>query len=151
MSKNSKVILLEPVGKLGTTGNIIEVRPGYARNFLVPRGLVAYATPANLKNLEMQLRAKVKRLEAIKTDAEKLAGQFAEIVVELKVKAGEGKIYGAVTNQMVADAVEQQTGLAIDKRKIEMGKAIKDLGEYGVVYKPHPEVPIPLKLNVTAL
>ncbi len=70
--------------------------------------------------------------------------------MELKAKAGEGKIYGAITSQMVADAVEQQTGLAIDKRKIEMGKAIKDLGEYGVVYKPHPEVPIPLKLNVTA-
>lgn len=151
MSKNAKVILLEPIATLGTTGNVVEVRPGYARNYLVPRGVAAYATPATLKNLEAQLRAKVKRLEAIKTDAEKLAGQFSELVVELKVKAGEGKIYGAVTSQMVADAVEQQTGLAIDKRKIEMGKAIKDLGEYGVVYKPHPEVPIPMKLNVTAL
>jgi large subunit ribosomal protein L9 len=150
MAKNSKVILLEPVLKLGATGNIVEVKPGFARNYLVPRGLAAYATPANLKNLEAQLKAKVKRLEAIKADAEKLAGQFAELVVELKAKAGEGKIYGAITSQMVADAVEQQTGLAIDKRKIEMGKAIKDLGEYGVVYKPHPEVPIPLKLNVTA-
>ncbi|MFN3265974.1 MAG: 50S ribosomal protein L9 [Deinococcales bacterium] len=150
MAKNSKVILLEPVVKLGATGSIVEVKPGFARNYLVPRGLAAYATPANLKNLEAQLKAKVKRLEAIKSDAEKLAGQFAELVVELKAKAGEGKIYGAITSQMVADAVEQQTGLAIDKRKIEMGKAIKDLGEYGVVYKPHPEVPIPLKLNVTA-
>jgi large subunit ribosomal protein L9 len=148
--KNAKVILLEPVVPLGTTGAIVEVKAGYARNFLVPRGVAAYATAANLKNLEAQLRAKVKRLEAQKSDAEKLAGQFAELMVELKAKAGEGKIYGTVTAQMVADAVEQQTGLAIDRRKIEMGKAIKELGEYNVVYKPHPEVPIPLKLNVTA-
>jgi large subunit ribosomal protein L9 len=148
--KNTKVILLEPVVSLGTTGAIVEVKPGYARNYLVPRGIAAYATPANLKNLEAQLRAKVKRLEALKTDAEKLAGQFAELMVEVKAKAGEGKIYGTVTSQMVADAVEQQTGLAIDRRRIEMGKAIKELGEYNIVYKPHPEVPIPLKLNVTA-
>lgn len=148
--KNAKVILLEPVVPLGTTGAIVEVKAGYARNFLVPRGVAAYATAANLKNLEAQLRAKVKRLEIQKSDAEKLAGQFAELMVEIKAKAGEGKIYGTVTSQMVADAVEQQTGLAVDRRKIEMGKAIKELGEYNVVYKPHPEVPIPLKLNVTA-
>ena len=146
-----KIILLEPVTKLGTTGNIVEVKAGYARNFLMPRGMAATATAANLKNLEAQIRSKVKKLESQKTEAEKLAGQFAELVVELKAKAGEGKIYGAITNQMVADAVEQQTGLAIDRRKIDMGKAIKDLGEYEVVYKPHPEVPIPLKLNITAL
>jgi large subunit ribosomal protein L9 len=148
--KNTKVILLEPVVSLGTTGAIVEVKPGYARNYLVPRGFAAYATAANLKNLEAQLRAKVKRLEAQKADAEKLAGQFAELTVEIKAKAGEGKIYGTVTSQMVADAVEAQTGLSIDRRKIEMGKAIKELGEYNVVYKPHPEVPIPVKLNVTA-
>ena len=146
-----KIILLEPVAKLGTTGTIVEVKAGYARNFLMPRGMAATATAANLKNLEAQIRSKVKKLESQKTEAEKLAGQFAELVVELKAKAGEGKIYGAITNQMVADAVEQQTGLAIDRRKIDMGKAIKDLGEYEVVYKPHPEVPIPLKLNITAL
>jgi large subunit ribosomal protein L9 len=146
-----KIILLEPVAKLGTTGNIVEVKAGYARNFLMPRGMAATATASNLKNLEAQIRSKVKKLESQKTEAEKLAGQFAELVVELKAKAGEGKIYGAITNQMVADAVEQQTGLAIDRRKIDMGKAIKDLGEYEVVYKPHPEVPIPLKLNITAL
>ncbi len=146
-----KIILLEPVAKLGTTGNIVEVKAGYARNYLMPRGMAATATAANLKNLEAQIRSKVKKLESQKTEAEKLAGQFAELVVELKAKAGEGKIYGAITNQMVADAVEQQTGLAIDRRKIDMGKAIKDLGEYEVVYKPHPEVPIPLKLNITAL
>jgi large subunit ribosomal protein L9 len=142
-----KIILLEPVANLGQTGNIVEVKPGYARNFLVPRGLAAPATAQNLKSLEAQIRSRVKKLEAVKADAQKLAGQFAELVVELKAKAGEGKIYGAIT----ADAVETQTGLAIDKRKIEMGKAIKDLGEYEVVYKPHPEVPIPLKVLITAL
>jgi large subunit ribosomal protein L9 len=146
-----KVILLEPVVKLGTTGNIVEVKRGYARNFLVPRGLAMPATAQNLKSLEAQARSRSKKLEAVKADAEKLAGQLAEMVVELKAKSGEGKIYGAITSQAVADAVETQSGLAIDRRKIEMGKAIKDLGEYEVVYKPHPEVPIKIKLNVIAL
>ena len=146
-----RVILLEPVVNLGATGTVVEVKPGYARNFLVPRGLALPATSQNLKSLEAQARSRAKKLEAVKTEAEKLAGQLAELVVELKAKSGEGKIYGSITSQAVADAVETQTGLAIDRRKIEMGKAIKDLGEYEVVYKPHPEVPIKIKLNVVAL
>ncbi len=146
-----KVILLEPVSNLGTTGNVVEVKPGYARNFLVPRGLALPATQSNLKSLEAQARARVKKLEGIKAEAEKLAGQLAELVVEIKAKAGEGKIYGAITSQAVAEAVEKQSGLAIDRRKIEMGKPIKELGEYEVAYKPHPEVPIKIKLHVVAL
>ena len=144
-----KVILLEPVERLGQSGTIVEVKPGYARNFLVPKGLALPATQSNLKALEAQARARQKKLDAVGNDAEKLAGQLAEIVVEIKARAGEGKIYGAVTAQDVADAVERQTGLEIDRRLV-MGKAIKDLGEYEVVYRPHPEVPIPLKLHVVA-
>lgn len=145
-----KVILLEPLAQLGKAGEVVEVKPGYARNYLVPKGFAMAATNSNLKALEAQVRARQKRLAGAKLDAEKLAGQMGELVVEVKARAGEGKIYGAITAQAVADAIERQTGLDIDRRKLEMGKAIKELGEYEVVYKPHPEVPIPLKLNVTA-
>jgi large subunit ribosomal protein L9 len=146
-----RVILLEAVENLGDAGNTVEVKAGYARNYLVPKGLAQPATQAHLKALEAQVRARQKRLAAAKTDAEKLAGQMAELVVELRAKAGEGKIYGAITTQAVADAIERQTGLEVDRRKIEMSKHIKELGEYDIVYKPHPEVPIPMKLHVSAL
>ncbi|HWG84726.1 MAG TPA: 50S ribosomal protein L9 [Deinococcales bacterium] len=146
-----KVILLEPVENLGTPGQTVEVKAGYARNFLVPKGLAQPATQANIKSLEAQVRARQKRLAGAKNDAEKLAGQMAELVVELKAKAGEGKIYGAITTQAVADAIERQTGLEVDRRKIEMNRHIKELGEYDIVYRPHPEVPIPMKLHVSAL
>ncbi len=145
-----KVILLEPMGKLGKVGSIVEVKPGYARNYLVPRGIALPATQTNLKSVEAQARSKAKKLDAEKLEAERLAGQFAELSVQVKARAGEGKIYGAITSQAVADAVERATGIAIDRRKLQMPKTIKDLGEYAVVYKPHPEVPIPLKLQVIA-
>jgi large subunit ribosomal protein L9 len=149
--KQVRVILLEPVAGLGTVGTLVTVKPGYARNFLVPKGYAQVASEANLKVLEAKARAKAKKLADAKNEAERLAGQMAELVVELKAKAGEGKIYGAITAQAVAEAVERQTGLEIDRRKLEMSRNIKDLGEYEVVYKPHPEVPIVLKLNITAL
>ncbi len=145
-----RIILLDPVDRLGKAGEIVTVKPGYARNFLVPRGLAMPATTGNLKMLEAQVRTRQKRSAAIKVEAEKLAGQFAELVVEIKARAGEGKIYGAITSSQIAEAVERQTGLAIDRRKLELARPIKDLGEYEVVYKPHPEVPIPLKVNITA-
>jgi large subunit ribosomal protein L9 len=149
--KNVRVILLEPVAGLGAIGTLASVKAGYARNFLVPKGFALMATDKNLKVLEAKARSKAKKLAEVKIEAERLAGQMAELVVELKAKAGEGKIYGAITAQAVAEAVERQTGLEIDRRKLDMVRNIKDLGEYEVIYKPHPEVPIVLKLNITAL
>lgn len=145
-----KIILLEPVENLGQAGATIVVRTGYARNFLVPKGLALEATSSNVKSLEARVRARQRRLDGDRTEAEKLAGQISGLVVELKARAGEGKIYGAVTAQAIADAVERQTGLAVDRRKLIMPRAVKDLGEYDITYKPHPEVPIAMKLNVTA-
>lgn len=145
-----KIILLEPVENLGHAGATIEVRTGYARNFLVPQGLALEATSSNVKSLEARVRSRQRRLDGDRTEAEKLAGQISGLVVELKARAGEGKIYGAVTAQAIADAVERQTGLAVDRRKLIMPRTVKDLGEYDITYKPHPEVPIAMKLNVTA-
>ena len=145
-----KIILLEPVENLGHAGATIEVRTGDARNFLVPQGLALEATSSNVKSLEARVRSRQRRLDGDRTEAEKLAGQISGLVVELKARAGEGKIYGAVTAQAIADAVERQTGLAVDRRKLIMPRTVKDLGEYDITYKPHPEVPIAMKLNVTA-
>lgn len=142
------VILLEP-GTLGTVGDVVKVKPGYARNYLIPRGLALPATRANLKTLEARVRSRQKQLDAEKAEAEALAGRLNDHVIELSVKAGEGKIYGAITSGDVADELEKH-GFTVDRRKLDMGKAIKEIGEYELHYRAHPEVSVPLKLVVSA-
>lgn len=143
-----KVILLEP-GRLGQTGEVVTVKAGYARNWLIPQNLAAPATVSNLKTLEAQIRSRKKQQAQQKAVAEDLASRLDGVAVELSVRAGEGKIYGAVTNADVADALDK-LGFDIDKRKIEMPKAVKDIGEYDIAYRAHPEVSIPMKLVVNA-
>lgn len=144
-----QVILLEP-GKLGKTGDVVTVRPGYARNWLIPQGIAAPATASNMKNLAAQIRSRQKIQAQQKAVAEDLASRLTGVAVELSVRAGEGKIYGAVTHQDVANSLDQ-LGFDIDKRRIEMPKIVKEIGEYDIVYRAHPEVSIPMKLVVTAL
>ena len=143
-----QVILLEP-GRLGQTGDVVTVKPGYARNFLIPRGMATPANAANMKTLEAQLRARKKQQEKQKAQAEDLASRLTGVAVELSVRAGEGKIYGAVTHSNVADALDQ-LGFDVDRRRIEMPKTVKEIGEYDIVYRAHPEVSIPMKLVVHA-
>ncbi|MCP2015067.1 large subunit ribosomal protein L9 [Deinococcus sp. HSC-46F16] len=143
-----QVILLEP-GRLGQTGDVVNVKPGYARNFLIPRGMATPANAANMKTLEAQLRARKKQQEKEKAQAEDLASRLTGVAVELSVRAGEGKIYGAVTHSNVADALDQ-LGFDVDRRRIEMPKTVKEIGEYDIVYRAHPEVSIPMKLVVHA-
>lgn len=143
-----QVILLEP-GKLGQTGEIVTVKPGYARNFLIPRGMAAPANATNMKSLEARIRSRQKILAEEKATAEDLASRLENVAIELSVRAGEGKVYGAVTSGDVADALDR-LGFDVDRRKIEMPKAVKEIGEYDISYKAHPEVSIPLKLVVNA-
>jgi len=143
------VILLEPVAKLGTTGDVVKVKPGYARNFLVPRGLALPASERNMKTLEARVRARQKQLATEKASAEALGERLKDQSITLSVRAGEGKIYGAITASDVASALQAQ-GFDVDRRKLEMPKAIKELGEYEVSYRAHPEVSIPVKLVVSA-
>lgn len=144
------VILLEPVEKLGEAGELVVVKPGFARNFLVPRGLALPATQANQRELDARLAQRAKQLAARKADAERLREMLADASVELRVRAGEGRIYGSVTSRDIAEVLEKRFQVEIDRRKLELGDAIKTLGEYTVVYKPHPEVPIDLKVVVNA-
>lgn len=144
------VILLEPVEKLGEAGELVSVKPGFARNFLVPRGLALPATKANQRELEVRLAQRAKQLAARKADAERLKELLADAQIEIPVRAGEDRIYGSVTARDIAEALERRSSVTIDRRKLELHEAIKTLGEYVVVYKPHPEVPIDLKVAVVA-
>lgn len=142
------VILLEPVEKLGDAGELVSVKPGFARNFLVPRGLALPATQANQRELDARLAQRAKQLSARKADAERLRDMLADASVDIRVRAGEDRIYGSVTSRDIAEVLEQRYGTQIDRRKLELGESIKTLGDYTVVYKPHPEVPINLKVVV---
>jgi len=143
-----QVILLEP-GRLGKTGDVVSVKPGYARNWLIPQGIVAPANAANMKTLEAQVRARQKTQAQEKAKAEDLASRLNGVAVELSVRAGEGKIYGAVTHGDVAAALDR-LGFDVDRRRIEMPKTVKEIGEYDIAYRAHPEVTIPMKLVVHA-
>ncbi|NTY00922.1 50S ribosomal protein L9 [Deinococcus sp. JMULE3] len=143
-----QVILLEP-GKLGKTGDVVNVKDGYARNWLIPQGIATPATASNMKSLEARIRARQKTLAAEKASAEDLASRLNGVAVELSVRAGEGKIYGAVTHQDVADSLDK-LGFDVDKRRITMPKTVKEIGEYDITYRAHPEVSIPMKLVVHA-
>ncbi|ADI13148.1 50S ribosomal protein L9 [Truepera radiovictrix] len=144
------VILLEPVEKLGEAGDLVSVKPGFARNFLVPRGLALPATQANQRELEARLAQRAKQLAERKADAERLKEMLAEAQLEIPVRAGEDRIYGSVTARDIAEALEKRFEVTIDRRKLDLHEPIKTLGEYTVVYKPHPEVPIDLKVAVVA-
>lgn len=144
------VILLEPVDNLGEAGQVVRVRAGYARNYLIPRGLALLATKSNQAELEARLSQRAKQLTERKGDAERLKALLAEASLMIKVKAGEGRIYGSVTGRDIADAAATTYDVQIDRRKLDLAQPIKELGEYLIVYKPHPEVPIELKVSVVA-
>lgn len=142
------IILLEP-GRLGKVGDVVTVKDGYARNFLIPQGQALPATSGNLKTLEARVKSRQKVLAQEKKDAEGLAERMKDQTVDLHVRAGEGKIYGAITHADVAEALGK-AGFDVDRRKLDMPKAIKDIGEYEISYRAHPEVSVPLKLVVHA-
>ena len=143
-----KVIFLQDVKGQGKKGEIKNVSEGYAQNFLIPRGLVRPATEGNVKTLEQQTAAELKRKAQEKEDAIQLGKKLEEITVELKAKAGEGgRLFGAITSKQVADALEK-SGVKLDKRKIEMPEPIRALGVTQVSVKLHPEVKSTLKVHV---
>lgn len=145
-----KVILLEPMENLGDVGAVVNVKPGYARNYLLPRGIATLATESNLKTLEAKIRAQAKKAAERKAEAERLRELLEPITLVLKVKAGDQKIYGSVTSREIAAALEAQHQISIDPKKLALEKPIKDLGEYTLAYKPHPEVPMTFKVSVVA-
>lgn len=147
-----KVILLQDVKAQGKAGDIKEVADGYARNFLLSKKLALEATPQNLKNLALQKEKQAAKAAAELAAAKELAAKIAAKTIEIKVKTGEGgRLFGSVTNKEVAEAITAQTGMELDKRKVEIKEPIKNLGEAEALLKLHAEVHQKVKLQITAL
>jgi large subunit ribosomal protein L9 len=143
-----EVILREDVSSLGKAGALVRVKPGYARNFLLPRGLAYEATEGNKKRIEAETRARAARLASEKGGAVQLATALAAVTVTLTAKAGDAdRLFGSVTAQDIADALGR-LGLEVDKRKLAMEHPIKHLGEHTVPVRLHPEVHAELKVVV---
>lgn len=143
-----KVIFLKDVKGQGKKGEVKELSEGYVRNFLIPRGLAAIASDGNVKQLEHQKQAEVRRKEQEKAEAQAQAAKLKEMVVTIKTKAGEGgKLFGSITTKQIAEELEKK-GIVLDKRKIEMSDAIRSLGTTIVKIKLYPEVTAELRVQV---
>ena len=145
-----KIILREHVDHLGERGEIVTVAPGYARNFLLPKGLAYMATPGNIKQIEHQRRLWAARDMKDQQDAEALAARLAALDLSVTHKAGEsGTLYGAVTPIEIASLLAAK-GIEIDRRKLEVSQAIKSTGEYEIRIRLHPKVVGTATLKVVA-
>lgn len=146
-----QVILLEKINKLGKLGDTVEVKSGYARNFLLPLGKATEATPANIAKLEVQ-RAELEAKQAeILADATARGEKLNGIVITMSVKAGtEGRLFGAVTSQDIAEAVTN-AGVKLEKRDVRIADgSIRSIGEHAVVLTLHPDVIVNIQVNVVA-
>jgi large subunit ribosomal protein L9 len=143
-----KVILRQNTEGLGQIGEVVDVKDGYARNFLIPRKLAYAALKGNIKALEEEKKTLSKKREQELAAAEALAAELEKVSVTIPVQVGEeDKIFGSVTTQMISDALKER-GHEIDKRKIEIDEPIKALGIYGVSIKLHPSVNAKIKVWV---
>jgi large subunit ribosomal protein L9 len=144
-----KVILQQDVKGTGKKGQVLEVADGYARNFLLPRKLAIPATSGNLQDIARKKDAEEKRKEKEKQEALILASKLKALVVEVATKTGEnGRLFGSVTNKEIADALNKQHKIILDKRKLELKEPIKALGEYVLTAKLHPEVAANIQVRV---
>ncbi len=145
-----KLILKENIEHLGHIGDIVKVAPGYARNYLLPKGLAVEATDKNAKALEHVKRQMAYKKDKALESARNLAAKLTETAVSLSHKAGEeGKLFGSVTNMEIA-AFLKDKGFDVDRKTIVLAEPIKHVGEFDVVVKIHPEVSATIKVTVAA-
>ena len=145
-----EVILIQDLANLGFKNDIVKVRDGYGRNYLLPQKLAIIANEANKKQLAENLKHQAHKAAKILADAQALEAKLAETVIEVKVKANEdGKIFGTVTTQNIADALAANE-IIIDKKVITIVEPIKQVGEYSAQARLHREVKAEIKLNVVA-
>lgn len=148
--RNVQVILREDVASLGHAGDLVNVKPGFARNFLIPQGKAIVATEASKRELEHQQRVIAERVrrevELLEAERKKIDG----VVVEITAQAGEeGKLFGSVTVVQIAEKLAER-GLEVDRRRIDLAEPIKDLGEHDVVVRLHRQVTATVKVKVVA-
>jgi large subunit ribosomal protein L9 len=143
-----KVILLDDVPKVGRRGEVRDVADGYARNFLIPKKLALGATAGNLKNLDHIRRQQDGKAARVKTDANSLRARVEGLVYEEKRQASEeGKMFGSVTAQDIADFLAGQ-GVSIERRRILLEEPLRTLGEHTVPIRLHPEITAELRVHV---
>lgn len=147
---NTTILLREEIDNLGGRGDLVKVKAGYARNYLLPHGLATLATKGNIKQIEQERAALLKRAAADRATAEAQRDQMSSIALEFERKAGDhGTLFGSVTSMDIAEAL-QAKGYEIDRRKIVLKDAIKETGEYTVSVKLYRDVLLSLPVTVTA-
>lgn len=144
------VILMKDVKGSGKAGDVVKVSDGYARNMLLPKGLAKEATEGNIRSLEKQKAIAAEKLEEQKATAKEMAAKLEKITLKIESKGGDsGKLFGSITSKDIAEALEKQEGMKIDKKKIEMKTPIKQAGETEVTLKLFTEISAQLKVSVT--
>jgi large subunit ribosomal protein L9 len=145
-----KLILTQEVSGLGGPGDVVEVAPGYGRNYLVPRGLAMQWTRGAQKQIDLITRARGAREIRSLDDAKAAATRLASMVVRLQTRAGSGgRLFGSISTGDIADAVQAAGGPALDKRKIEIRNPIKTVGAHQVAVRLHPEVSANITVEVS--
>ncbi|MFZ4621797.1 MAG: 50S ribosomal protein L9 [Bacteroidota bacterium] len=143
-----KVILRQNYNTLGSIGDVVDVKDGFARNYLIPRSIAFRATEGNLKALEQEKKQLARKEEKVVQDSEKLAAQLGSVSLTITMKVGEDdKLFGAVTSQMISESLTEK-GYTIDKRIIELEEPIKTLGIFEVPVKLHTKVSAKVKVWV---
>lgn len=145
-----EVILKESVKNVGEKDEVVEVADGHARNYLIPKGLAVRATEAELAKLKEKRKAKERKKEKKLQAAKEKAAKLEDVILEIPVKAGEtGKLFGSVTTNDIAENIEEETGVEIDKRKVELEENIQTLGTKKVTINLHKDVSATVKVKVT--
>jgi large subunit ribosomal protein L9 len=146
-----EVILKQDVKNLGKQGDRVKVAEGYARNFLIPRGLAVEATKSNLKSLQHQKKLEQERASRERAEAERVKAILDDLSLVIRARSGEGgRLFGSVTSGDITAAVKDAAGIEVDKRKVELEEPIKTIGSYIVKVKLLPGVVADLKLKVEA-
>lgn len=144
-----KVILRKDLEKLGRLGDVVNVKDGYARNYLIPRGYAYYATPGAIRAIEVEKKRAMKKLEQDRIRAEQFAQELSQIQLTIPMKVGEeGKLYGSVTPLIISEFLKKENNIDIDKRQILLEEPIKSLGVFDVKIKLFQDIFATIKVWV---
>ena len=147
-----KVILLRDDKKIGKQGDVVEVKDGHALNYLLPKNIAVEATKENMRKLEIKNKAEKEKQEALLEEAKKLAESLESMRITIRIKAGEnGKLFGSVTSKDIADNLEKNYDIKIDKKKIQLSDTIKTTGIHNIEIKLHSEVLCTVKVEVEGI
>ncbi|MEO7002287.1 MAG: 50S ribosomal protein L9 [Ktedonobacterales bacterium] len=149
MARHMKVILLHEVAGLGSPGDVKDVAPGYARNYLLPRQLVTLASASEMANLRDRIAAARRRVEKQAAEHASLSQRLAAVTLTFAVRVGQGgRLYGSVTNQDIANALQEQEHLTVDRRIIQLREPLRQLGSFEVPLRVAPKVEPKVKVNI---